>query len=102
MDLRNLMSFNGPNEVQKPGSIKRHEFFVYSCLSVDPKTSCLLMDPGKHQGSIKRHEVLEGKTLKIYVKIGSIKRHEILKGENLDLGPSKDMRFLGPSKDMRW
>ena len=51
-------------------------------------------------GSIKRHEVLEGKTLKIYVKIGSIKRHEILKGENLDLGPSKDMRFLGPSKDI--
>ena len=34
-------------------------------------------------GSIKRHEVLEGKTLKIYVPIGSIKRHEILKGENL-------------------
>ena len=32
----------------------------------------------------------------------SIKRHEILKGENLDLGPSKDMRFLGPSKVMRW
>jgi hypothetical protein len=53
-------------------------------------------------GSIKRHEVLEGKTLKIYVQIGSIKRHEILKGENLGLGPSKDMRFLGPSKDMRW
>ena len=53
-------------------------------------------------GSIKRHEVLEGKTLKIYVKIGSIKRHEILKGENLDLGPSKDMRFLGPPKVMRW
>ena len=52
--------------------------------------------------SIKRNEILEKKTLKKYVKIGSIKRHEILKGENLDLGPSKDMRFLGPSKVMRW
>ena len=103
---------------------------MHSCLPVDPKTSCLLMDPENHQGSIKRHEVLgpskdmrfwsssgsikrhevlEGKTLKIYINLmsfdgpnGSIKRHEILKGENLDLGPSKDMRFLGPSKDMRW
>ncbi len=96
---------------------------MHSCLLVDPKTSCLLMDPENHQGSIKRHEVLgpskdmrfwsssgsikrhevlEGKTLKVYVPIGSIKRHEILKGENLDLGPSKDMRFLGPSKDMRF
>ena len=56
--LKNLISRNGPNEVQKPGSIKRHEFFVHSCLSVDPKTSCLLMDPENHQGSIKRHEVL--------------------------------------------
>ena len=96
---------------------------MHSCLPVDPKTSCLLMDPENYQGSIKRHEVLgpskdtrfwsssgsikrhevlEGKALKIYIPIGSIKRHEILKGENLDLGPSKDMRFLGPSKDMRW
>tara|TARA_B100000780_G_C20765134_1_gene303839 strand:- start:86 stop:385 length:300 start_codon:yes stop_codon:yes gene_type:complete len=74
------------------GSIKRHE----------------VLGPSKDMrfwsssGSIKRHEVLEGKTLKVYVPIGSIKRHEILKGENLDLGPSKDMRFLGPSKDMRF
>ena len=59
-------------------------------------------------GSIKRREVLvERKTLKIYIQIGSIKRNEILKRENLDLGPSKDMRWwkigkiwLGPSKDM--
>ena len=36
------------------------------CLLMDPKTSCLLMDPENHEGSIKRHEVL---------------------------GPSKDMRF---------
>ena len=96
---------------------------MHSCLLVDPKTSCLLMAPENHQGSIKRHEVLgpskdmrfwlssgsikrhevlQGKALKIYIPIGSIKRHEILKGENLDLGLSKDMRFLGPSKDMRW
>ena len=96
---------------------------MHSCLPVDPKTSCLLMDPEHHQGSIKRHEdlgpskdmsfyassgsiirheVLEGKTLEIYVPSGSIKRHEILKGENLDLGPSKDKRISGPSKDMRW
>ena len=30
----------------------------HSCLSVDPKTSCLLMEPKNHQRSIKRHEVL--------------------------------------------
>jgi hypothetical protein len=59
-------------------------------------------------GSIKRHEVLIGETLKTLVNImsyngpnGSIKRHKILKGENLDLGPSNDMSFLGPSNNMR-
>ena len=88
---------------------------MHSCLPVDPKTSCLLMDPENHQGSIKRHEVLgPSKDMRFWPSSGSIKRHEvlrgenfeniykpILKGENLDFGPSKDMRFLGPSKDMR-
>ena len=90
MDLKYLMSFNGPNEVQKPGSIKRHEFFVYSCLSVDPKTSCLLMDPGKHQGSIKRHEVLgPSKDMRFHEgkhKNGSIKAHEVF-------GPSNEILY---------
>ena len=38
----------------------------HSCLSMDQKTSCLLMDPENHERSIKRHEVF-----------GSIKRREI-------------------------
>ena len=41
MDLRNLMSFNGLNEVQKPGSIKSHE---------------VVKNGQNLVGSIKRHE----------------------------------------------
>ena len=79
------MSFDGPNEVLKSGSIKRHEFFVHSCLPVDPKTSCLLMDPENHQGSIKRHEVLgPSKDMRFWPSRGSIKRHEVLRGENFE------------------
>ena len=96
--IQNVMSCDGPNEVWKSGSIKRHEFFVHSCLPVDPKTSCLLMDPENHQGSIKRH--------RFWV-------HQKTWGFGRDVGPSKDMRFykgklwnhmyqLGPSKDMRF
>ena len=33
----------------KFGSIKSHEFFVHSCVLVDPKTSCGLMDPENPQ-----------------------------------------------------
>ena len=46
--------------------VKMKQKFWHLCLLIDPKTSCLLMDPENHEGSIKRHEVL---------------------------GPSKDMRF---------
>ena len=53
-----LMWFDGPNEVWKYGSIKSHEFFVYSCVLLHPETSCGFMDPENHQGSIKPHEVL--------------------------------------------
>ena len=108
-------------EVWKYGSIK-------SSFLLDPKTSCGVMDPENHQGSITPHEVLgppkhmmfscvvgpsnhmrfwEGKTLKILIRVhqttwgfGSIKTHEVLKGEKLDLGPSNHMSFLGPSKHM--
>ena len=79
------MSFDGPNEVLKSGSIKRHEVFVHSCLPVDPKTSCLLMDPENHQGSIKQHEVLgPSKDMRFWPSSGSIKRHEVLRGENFE------------------
>ena len=65
---------------------------MHSCLLVDPKTSCLLMDPENHQGSIKRHEVLgPSKDMRFWPSSGSIKRHEVL---NFDLGPSKHMRFF--------
>ena len=97
-------------EVWKYGSIK-------SSFLLDPKTSCGVMDPENHQGSITPHEVLvppkhmrfwEGKTLKTLIRVhqttwgfGSIKTHEVLKGK-LDLGPSNHMSFLGPSNHMRW
>ena len=42
MDFINLMSFNGPNEVQNSGSIIRHELFVKSCILLDLYSSCLI------------------------------------------------------------
>ena len=54
-ELSHLMK--KPHEVEY-GSIKSHEFFVHSCVLVDPKTSCDLMDPENQQGSINSHEVL--------------------------------------------
>jgi hypothetical protein len=91
---KNLMSIDGPRK-----SLNDMRFWVHQ------KTWGF----GRVVGPSKDMRFWEGKSLKIYINLmsfdgpnGSIKRHEILKGENLDLGPSKDMRFLGPSKDMRW
>ena len=98
-------------EVWKYGSIK-------SSFLLDPKTSCGVMDPENHQGSITPHEVLgppkhmrfwEGKTLKTLIRVhqttwsfGSIKTHEVLKGsiKSHELVKMRKI-WLGPSTHMK-
>ena len=66
---------------------------MHSCVLVDPKTSCGLMDPENHQGSIKQHEVLgPPKHMRFWSSSGSIKTHEFLRGENFE-NPNKPHVF---------
>jgi hypothetical protein len=59
---------------------------VHSCVLVDPKTSCGLMDP-------ENHKVLgPPKHMRFWSSSGSIKTHEFLRGENFE-NPNKPHVF---------